>query len=87
MYAAPLTIDFTSAPTDPIERLMWLSGAREAFEQQLQSEFQRCYFDCRRTGRLDAALGLGLHSRKRVMAYTRHENELRGRMIKWRDSH
>lgn len=85
VYTAPLTIDFTAAPADPIERLMWLSGAREAFEQQLQAEFQRSYFDARRTGRLDTALALGLHSRKRIMAYTRHENERRGRMLKWGD--
>lgn len=87
MYASPMTVDFTSAPTDPIERLLWLSGAREVFEAQLQAEFQKTYFDARRTGRLDAALSLGLHSRKRVMAYTRHENEARGRMLKWNDGH
>lgn len=87
MYASPMTVNFDAAPTDPVERLLWLSGAREAFEAQLNAEWQRSYFDCRRTGRLDTAMSLGLHSRKRIMAFTRHENELRGRMIKWNDSH
>jgi hypothetical protein len=87
MFTAPLTIDFTAAPTDPIERLMWLSGAREAFDQQLAAEFQKAYFDARRTARFDVALGLHLHSKKRALAMTRHENEARGRMLKWRDSY
>lgn len=85
MYATPLRVDFTEAPTDPVERLLWLSGAREAFEGQLEAEFRKAYFDCRRTGRFDIALGLQLHSRKRILAYTRHENESRGRMLRWRD--
>lgn len=87
MFVSPLIVDFSTAPTDPVERLMWLSGAREAFDAQLTAEFQRAYFDARRTGRFDIALSLGLHSKKRALAMTRHENESRGRMIKWRDGH
>jgi hypothetical protein len=37
------------------------------------------------TGRLDAALALGLHSRNGVLRRTRHENEARGRMMRWGD--
>lgn len=85
MFTSPLVVDFSTAPTDPVERLMWLSGAREAFDAQLAAEFQKAYFDARRTGRLDAALSLHLHSRKRILAFSRHENEARGRMLKWND--
>lgn len=80
-----MQIDFSEAPKDPIERLLWLSGARDSFDDQITPMWQRAYFEARQTGRLDAALGLGLHSHKRVMAYTRAENERTGRQWRWGD--
>lgn len=80
-----MRIDFSDAPKDPVERLIWLSGARDAFDAQIEPLWQRAYFEARQTGRLDAALHLGHHSRKRVMAYTRAENERTGRQWKWGD--
>jgi hypothetical protein len=57
-------------------------------QDELDAELRRAYFDARLSGRLDAALRLGLHSRKKVMAYTRAENEVRGRAIKhWGDGY
>ena len=80
-----MQIDFTDAPQDPIERLVWLDGAKQVFDQQVQMQWQRAYFEARQTGRLEAALTPHLHSRKRIMAYTRAENERTGRQWRWND--
>jgi hypothetical protein len=80
-----LKIDFSDAPHDPIERLLWLSGAKEAFDAQVTSLWQKTYFEARLSGRFDSALGLQLHSRKRALAWTRAENERRGRPMRWGD--
>jgi hypothetical protein len=78
-------LNLKGAPDDPIERLIWLGGVKEQVEAEMNYQWQEAYFWARFTGRLDAALNLGLHSRKRVMAYTRAENEHRARMIRWGD--
>lgn len=78
-------LDLSGAPDDPIERLIWLGGVLEQVQAELDPEWREAYFWARFTGRLDDALRLSLHSRKRVMAYTRAENEHRGRMIRWGD--
>ena len=65
--------------------IMWLSGVKEQVDKELSAMYQRAYFEARRTGRLDAALSLGIHSHKRVMAYTRAENERTGRQWRWGD--
>ena len=80
-----MILNLSGAPEDPIERLLWLGGVNEAVKHELDDAFMEAYFWARFTGRLDAALELGLHSRKRVMAYTRAENEQRARMIRWGD--
>lgn len=78
-------IDFSKAPKDPLERLVWLSGSREVFERQVNDMWQDAYFEARLTGRFDSALRLKLHSRKRALAFTRAENERRGRPMRWGD--
>lgn len=80
-----LRIDFSDAPHDPLERLVWLSGAKAAFDAQVNAEWQRAYFEARLTGRFQDALDLGLHSRKRALTLTRAENERRGRSLRWGD--
>ena len=80
-----LRIDFSDAPHDPVERLLWLSGAKEAFDAQVTSLWQTTYFEARLSGRFSAALDLNLHSRKRALAFTRAENERRGRPMRWGD--
>lgn len=80
-----LLIDFSNAPHDPIERLIWLGGAKEAFDIQMAAEWQKAYFEARLTGRFPAALDLHLHSRKRALAFTRSANEGRGRSMRWGD--
>lgn len=72
-------------PNDPIKRLLWLSGVREQVENELNALYATAYFEARQTGRLDTALSLGIHSRKRVMAFTRHENNRTGRQWRWGD--
>lgn len=80
-----MMVDFTDAPDDTIERLMWLSGVKEAVDRELDAQWSRAYFEARLQGQFDAALDLGYHSHKKVMAYTRGENERRGRLIRWGD--
>ena len=78
-------LNLSEAPEDPIERLLWLSGVKTQVQRELDREFQLAYFWCRFTGRLDEAERLALHSHKRIMAFTRSENEARGRMVRWND--
>lgn len=78
-------LNLEQAPDDPIQRLAWLGGVMDAVRNELDAEFQEAYFWARWTGRLDEALHLNLHSRKRILAWTRAENEARGRMIRWGD--
>jgi hypothetical protein len=82
-----MLVDFTDAPNDPIKRLLWLSGVREEVQTELDREYAKAYFDARIQHRFNTALKLHLHSRKKVLAYTRSENERRGRPIRWGDGH
>lgn len=78
-------LNLEGAPDDPIERLVWLNGVLTQVRTELDEQWTQAYFWARFTGRLDAALALHFHSRKRVMAYTRAGNEHAGRMIRWGD--
>jgi hypothetical protein len=78
-------LNLDGAPTDAIKRLMWLSGVREQVAQELDTEWRRAYFTARLEQRLDVAESLRYHSHKRIMAWTRAENEARGRGIRWGD--
>ncbi len=80
-----MILNLEDAPTDPVERIAWLSGVKKQVQTELEAEFQQAYFWARLSGRLDAALSLRQHSQKRVMAYTRAENEARGRLVRWND--
>ena len=82
-----LKIDFSQAPHDPIKRLVWLSGAKEAFDAQVNAMWQSAYFEARLTGRFQAALDLNLHSKKKALAFTRAANEGRGRAMRWGDGY
>ena len=78
-------LDLSEAPTDAIERLLWLGGVEDQVTAELEPEWQDAYFEARLQGQLDQAEALELHSHKRVMAYTRAGNERRGRLIRWGD--
>lgn len=79
-------IDLSQAPTDPIQRIVWLGGVQAAVKKEVDTAFQEAYFDARIKGMLGEAISLAIHSRKRIMAWTRHANEARGRVIRhWND--
>jgi hypothetical protein len=73
------------APHDPLERVKFLLDARREIDAQLWVMVEDAYFEARLQQRLDEALALGLHSRKVIMASTRHANERRGRQVRWND--
>lgn len=78
-------LNLSEAPADPIERIMWLSGVAEAVTRELDAEFAEAYFNARLQRRLASAIEVGPHSRKRVLAYTRAENDRRARIVRWGD--
>lgn len=81
-------IDLSSAPDSPVERLAWLSGLDQALRKEVNDAWQEAYYEARLQGMFDEALALHLHSKKRALAWTRHENEARGRAVAhWRDGH
>jgi hypothetical protein len=80
-------LDLSSAPADSLERLLWLSGVAEEARRELDAEWQRTYFEARLEQRLAAALSFRLHPIRKVLAWTRAENETRGRAIRWGDGY
>lgn len=80
-----MILDLSAAPEDPIERLLWLSGVMDQVKSELDPAWREAYFEARLSGRIETALDLGLHSRKRIMAWTRAGNEGKGRLIRWGD--
>lgn len=80
-----VTILNLDLPADPVERIMYLSGVMRAVRLELEAEYQQAYFEARVRGQFDAALALRYHSEKRALAWTRAENEARGRMMRWGD--
>lgn len=80
-------LNLDDAPEAPIERLMWLSGVMEQVRSELDAEFARAYYEARLQKQFPAALALRLHSRKRALAFTRQENERRGRTVRWQDGY
>lgn len=79
-------LDLSSAPENPIERLAWLSGIDQAVKREINLAWQEAYFDARFQGMFQQALDLKLHARKRALAWTRHENEAKGRPVsRWGD--
>jgi len=80
-----MLLNLADAPTDPIERLMWLSGVKEQAAKELDDAFAIAYFEARLQRRLDSAIAAGPYARKRVLRYTRQENQKRGRTVRWQD--
>lgn len=78
-------LNLSDMPHDPIERIMWLSGVQEQVEKELDAAFGAAYYTARLQRRLDTAVSAGPHARKKVLAYTRRENQKRGRSVRWGD--
>jgi hypothetical protein len=81
-----MDFNMDNPPDDAVTRLAWLADRRSTFMALIEQEFQQTYFEARLTGRLDAAVSLGLHSRNSILKRTRNENEARGRMMRWGDN-
>lgn len=79
-------LNLDGAPEDPLQRLIYLGGVLDRVRSELDQEWQKAYYDARIQGMFDRALDLRLHSRKRAIAWTRHENNARGRAIRWGDN-
>jgi hypothetical protein len=80
-----MILNLDDAPNDPVERLLWLSGVKEQVQRELDEDFARTYYSARVEGVFDSALSVGLHSKKKALAFTRKENERRGRTVRWND--
>ena len=71
-----MLLNFDGAPgKTPSEQLTALGGVKDQVEKEMQPQWEQAYFWARFTQRLDVALSLHLHARKKVMAYTRAGNE------------
>jgi hypothetical protein len=80
-----MLLNLEQMPTDPIERVMWLSGVKEQVTRELDDQFSEAYFQARLEHRLETAIKAGPFAKKRVLAYTRRENQRRGRTVRWGD--
>jgi hypothetical protein len=78
-------LNLNDAPSDPLERLLWLSGVKEAAARELEDAYAKAYAEARMERRFDAALSLHLHGKKRALAFTRRWNSSQSRMIRWGD--
>ena len=74
-----MVLCMAKAPEDPLQRLQWIN------EQQADLTRQRreALFEARLQGTFDEAVTISGLSRKAALAETRHENEARGRMVRW----
>lgn len=84
-YSFAMLLNLDEAPKDPIERLLYLSGVKEQVAVELEVALSAAYFQARLERRFDAALAAGPYALKRALALTRHENQKRGRSIRWND--
>lgn len=78
-------LNLDDAPKDPVARVMWLSGVKAQAYMELDAAFAEAYFEARLQQQLDAAIAAGPYARKRALAFTRNENERRGRVVRWND--
>lgn len=70
-------------PEDYVERVRWLSKIRAQILSAIEAEFQVTYFDARRNGQLEDVIAVAPHTVNQVYAFTRAENEARGRGVRW----
>lgn len=80
-----MILNLSDMPEDPLERLLWLSGVKQAVARELDDAYADAYAQARLTGRFEMALSLGLHGKKRALALTRRWNNNQARMVRWGD--
>jgi len=85
MYESPQILNLSKAPKDPVKRIVWLAGVQARVREELDRELSAAYFDVRMRGQLDEVLSLGYHSKKQALAWSRKENDRRGRVVRWGD--
>lgn len=78
-------LNLTAMPDDAAERLLYLSGVKQAAQTELDAAFAETYAALRHQGRLAWAVSVGLHGKKRILAFTRQWNRSQARMIRWND--
>jgi hypothetical protein len=78
-------LNLKDAPTDPIERIMWLDGAIDQAKTEVDDALAAAYFEARLQRRFTEALANGKTSKKRALALTRRRNNQTGRQIRWGD--
>lgn len=78
-------LDLRRAPTDPYERMVWLTGVEAAVARELEAERQRLAYEIRLSGGMETLLSLGLYPRTRILRWTRAENRRRGGNLRWGD--
>lgn len=78
-------LNLTDMPDDPAERLLWLSGVKQAAQTELDDAFAETYARLRHQGRIEWAISQRFHGKKRILALTRRWNRQQGRMVRWGD--
>lgn len=78
-------LDLQAAPTDPIERLVWLTGVEAKVATELEAERMRLAYEVRLERGFGALLDLGLYSKTRLLRWCRAENRRRGTSMRWGD--
>jgi hypothetical protein len=66
-------------PTDPLALLAWINERYTRLDELRQ----KAIFEARLEGHLDQAIEISGLSRKQALALSRHENEARGRVVRW----
>lgn len=78
-------LNLDPAPKDPVERVIWLNGVMTQARNELNAHLASAFFEARMQRRLPEAIEAGPVGRKTALAMTRHENERRGRPVRWGD--
>ena len=80
-----MILNLEAMPHDPLEQLLWLKGVKAAVARELDEAYAEAYFNARLQGRFDAALGFGIHGKKKALALTRAANTRKDRQVRWGD--
>ena len=80
-------VDLDGAPAETLHRIVWLDEYLRLLREEVDAELQRCYFEARLQGQMEAALSVAPHGRKTFLAMTRNESEARGRTVRWGDGY
>lgn len=78
-------LNLEDLPSDPLERLIWLGGVKDAVASELDDAYAEAYAEARLRGLFDTALQFGPYGKKRALALTRRWNNTQARMIRWGD--